>query len=124
MGFLKGKRALIIGIASDRSIATGIAEAMHREGAELAFSYQNDRLKDRVESAAKEFGSSLVFLVTGFIMTLKKPAPQPSRANIRYNQLLREQLGRRNQEIARDNAQRRRQVQITATPVTRAEAAR
>ncbi|AVP96449.1 enoyl-[acyl-carrier-protein] reductase FabI [Ahniella affigens] len=61
MGFLTGKRALIIGIASDRSIATGIAEAMHREGAELAFSYQNERLKDRVESAAKEFGSSLVF---------------------------------------------------------------
>jgi enoyl-[acyl-carrier protein] reductase I len=45
MGFLQGKRALIVGIASERSIATGIAEAMHREGAELAFSYQNDRLQ-------------------------------------------------------------------------------
>ena len=60
MGFLQGKRALIVGIASERSIATGIAEAMHREGAELAFSYQNDRLKSRVEEAAKEFGSDIV----------------------------------------------------------------
>ena len=48
MGFLQGKRALVTGIASDRSIASGIAEAMHREGAELAFTYQNDRLKGRV----------------------------------------------------------------------------
>jgi enoyl-[acyl-carrier protein] reductase I len=60
MGFLQGKRALITGIASDRSIASGIAEAMHREGAELAFTYQNDRLKGRVEKAAAEFGSSIV----------------------------------------------------------------
>ena len=60
MGFLQGKRALIVGIASERSIASGIAEAMHREGAELAFSYQNDRLKSRVEDAAKEYGSSIV----------------------------------------------------------------
>ena len=45
MGFLQGKRALITGIASERSIASGIAEAMHREGAELAFTYQNDKLK-------------------------------------------------------------------------------
>ena len=60
MGFLAGKRALIVGIASHRSIAWGIAEAMHREGAELAFTYQNDRLKDRVDEAAKEFGSSIV----------------------------------------------------------------
>ena len=60
MGFLQGKRALIVGIASERSIATGIAEAMHREGAELAFSYQNERLKSRVEEAAKEFGSDIV----------------------------------------------------------------
>ncbi|MBK6728491.1 MAG: enoyl-ACP reductase [Xanthomonadales bacterium] len=60
MGFLQGKRALIIGIASDRSIASGIAEAMHREGAILAFSYQNDRLKSRVQDAAKEFGSEIV----------------------------------------------------------------
>ena len=60
MGFLQGKRALITGIASDRSIASGIAEAMHREGAELAFTYQNDRLKARVEKAAAEFGSDIV----------------------------------------------------------------
>ncbi len=60
MGFLQGKRALITGIASDRSIASGIAEAMHREGAELAFTYQNDRLKSRVEKAASEFGSDIV----------------------------------------------------------------
>ena len=60
MGFLQGKRALITGIASDRSIASGIAEAMHREGAELAFTYQNDRLKSRVEKAAAEYGSKIV----------------------------------------------------------------
>ncbi|MBU8976279.1 MULTISPECIES: enoyl-ACP reductase [unclassified Lysobacter] len=60
MGFLQGKRALITGIASERSIASGIAEAMHREGAELAFTYQNEKLKSRVESAAKEYGSDIV----------------------------------------------------------------
>src|SRR5690348_15368038 len=60
MGFLQGKRALITGIASERSIATGIAEAMHREGAELAFTYQNDKLKSRVEKAAAEYGSRIV----------------------------------------------------------------
>jgi enoyl-[acyl-carrier protein] reductase I len=55
MGFLQGKRALITGIASERSIATGIAEAMHREGAQLAFTYQNDKLRSRVEKAAAEY---------------------------------------------------------------------
>lgn len=60
MGFLAGKRALITGIASDRSIAYGIAAAMHREGAELAFTYQNDKLKSRVEKTAAAFGSSIV----------------------------------------------------------------
>ena len=60
MGFLQGKRALITGIASERSIASGIAEAMHREGAELAFTYQNEKLKTRVEAAAKEYGSDIV----------------------------------------------------------------
>src|SRR5205823_3067421 len=49
MGFLAGKRAFIVGVATDRSIAWGIAQAMHREGAELAFSYLNDRMKERVE---------------------------------------------------------------------------
>jgi len=60
MGFLAGKRALIVGIASQRSIATGIADAMHREGAELAFTYQNERLKSRVDAAAEASGSSIV----------------------------------------------------------------
>ncbi|MFC3551205.1 enoyl-ACP reductase [Lysobacter cavernae] len=60
MGFLQGKRALITGIASERSIASGIAEAMHREGAQLAFTYQNEKLKTRVESAASEYGSDIV----------------------------------------------------------------
>ena len=60
MAFLSGKRALIVGLATERSIAYGIAAAMRREGAELAFTYQNDRLKDRVVAMAAEFGSSLV----------------------------------------------------------------
>ena len=60
MGFLSGKRALVTGIASQRSIANGIAEAMHREGAELAFTYQNDKLKSRVEDAATRCGSDIV----------------------------------------------------------------
>lgn len=60
MGFLTGKRVLIAGIASNRSIAYGIAKAMHREGAELALTYQNDRLKGRVEKFAAEFGSDIV----------------------------------------------------------------
>ena len=59
MGFLEGKRGLIVGLASNRSIAWGIAQAMHREGATLAFTYQNEKLKDRVESLAPEVGSSL-----------------------------------------------------------------
>jgi enoyl-[acyl-carrier protein] reductase I len=57
MAFLAGKRALIVGVATDRSIAWGIAQAMHREGAELAFSYANERLKDRVEPLAQSVGS-------------------------------------------------------------------
>ncbi|MFO1507094.1 MAG: SDR family oxidoreductase [Lysobacterales bacterium] len=60
MGFLHGKRALITGILSHRSIAWGIANAMHREGAQLAFTYVDDKLKDRVEEAATTFGSNLV----------------------------------------------------------------
>lgn len=60
MGFLAGKRALIVGLATERSIAYGIAAAMHREGAELALSYQNDRLKDRVTEMAQSFGANLV----------------------------------------------------------------
>ncbi|AXQ27649.1 enoyl-ACP reductase [Solimonas sp. K1W22B-7] len=60
MGFLSGKKALITGVASDRSIATGIAEAFHREGAELAFTYQGERLKSRVEEFAASVGSKIV----------------------------------------------------------------
>ncbi len=60
MGFLAGKKALIVGLATDRSIAWGISQAMKREGAELAFTYQNDRIRDRVVEAATELGSSLV----------------------------------------------------------------
>src|SRR5690606_17694765 len=58
MGFLAGKRVLIVGVASKLSIASGIAEAMHREGAELAFTYQNDKLKGRVEEFAAGWASS------------------------------------------------------------------
>lgn len=61
MGFLTGKRALIVGLISDRSIASGIAGAMHREGAELAFTYQNEKFKDRVSNMAAEWGSKITF---------------------------------------------------------------
>jgi enoyl-[acyl-carrier protein] reductase I len=60
MGFLSGKRALIVGVASDRSFAWGIAEAMHREGAELAFTYANDKLKERVDTLAGSIGSKII----------------------------------------------------------------
>lgn len=60
MGFLTGKKALITGVASNRSIAYGIAKAMHREGAELAFTYVGERFKERVEKFATEFGSNIV----------------------------------------------------------------
>ncbi|MDT8311629.1 MAG: enoyl-ACP reductase [Methylophaga sp.] len=58
MGFLQGKRVLIVGVASNRSIAAGIAQAMAREGAELAFTYQNDKLKSRVEKIAEQCGAN------------------------------------------------------------------
>ncbi|MGH8798066.1 MAG: SDR family oxidoreductase, partial [Caldimonas sp.] len=61
MGFLAGKRFLITGVLSNRSIAYGIARSCRREGAELAFSYQGERFKDRVGEFAAEFDSSLVF---------------------------------------------------------------
>jgi enoyl-[acyl-carrier protein] reductase I len=56
MGFLAGKKILITGVISNRSIAYGIAKACHREGAELAFTYQNDKVRDRVAGLATEFG--------------------------------------------------------------------
>ncbi|MEM7027627.1 MAG: enoyl-ACP reductase [Pseudomonadota bacterium] len=59
MGLLENKRALIVGVASNRSIAWGIAQAMHREGAQLAFTYQNDKLRERVEKYAAELDSDI-----------------------------------------------------------------
>jgi len=61
MGFLAGKRLLITGLLSNRSIAYGIAQACRREGAELAFSYVGERFKERITEFAAEFGSTLVF---------------------------------------------------------------
>ena len=61
MGFLAGKRLLITGVLNNRSIAYGIARACHREGAELAFSYQGERFKERIAEIATEFGSKLTF---------------------------------------------------------------
>ncbi|KAF3983139.1 MAG: enoyl-ACP reductase [Methylococcales symbiont of Hymedesmia sp. n. MRB-2018] len=59
MGFMQGKKVLIVGLASNKSIAWGIAKAMYREGAELAFSYQNEKLKDRVIKMAGECDSNI-----------------------------------------------------------------
>ena len=61
MGFLAGKRILITGLLSNRSISWGIARAARREGAELAFTYQNDRFRERVAEMAQELGSGLIF---------------------------------------------------------------
>jgi enoyl-[acyl-carrier protein] reductase I len=60
MGFLAGKRILITGLLSNRSIAHGVAKAMHREGAELAFTFQNERVQERVAKLAQEFDSRIV----------------------------------------------------------------
>ncbi|MBK1646249.1 enoyl-[acyl-carrier-protein] reductase [Thiocapsa imhoffii] len=59
MGFLSGKKILVTGVASNRSIAWGCAEAMHREGADIALTYQNDKLKARVEDMARKCGSDI-----------------------------------------------------------------
>ena len=61
MGFLANKRILVTGMISTRSIAYGVAQAMHREGAELAFTFQGERVRDRVLDLAKEFDTELVF---------------------------------------------------------------
>lgn len=61
MGFLANKRILITGLLSNRSIAYGIAKACQREGAKLAFTYQNERFRDRIAKFAEEFGSALIF---------------------------------------------------------------
>ncbi|MEY3999414.1 MAG: Enoyl-[acyl-carrier-protein] reductase FabI [Pseudomonadota bacterium] len=60
-GFLAGKKLLITGVLSNRSIAYGIARACHAQGAELAFSYQGERFKERISEFAADFGSTLVF---------------------------------------------------------------
>ena len=60
MGFLAGKRLLITGLLSNRSIAYGIARSCHAQGAELAFTYQSERFRDRVADMAAEFGSSII----------------------------------------------------------------
>lgn len=60
MGFMQGKRALIVGLASNRSLAWGVAKAFHREGAELAFTAQNEKLRPRVAKLAAEVDASLV----------------------------------------------------------------
>ena len=59
MGLLENKNALIVGVASNRSIAWGIAQAMRREGAKLAYTYQNERLRERVENFARETDSEI-----------------------------------------------------------------
>lgn len=59
MGLLTGKKALIVGIASKRSIAYGIAKSFHEQGAELAFTYQNEKLESRVKDAAETFGANI-----------------------------------------------------------------
>lgn len=60
MGFLAGKRALVVGVAGERSIAWGIAKAMRREGADIAYTYQNDKLKERVEKLAAQTQSDIL----------------------------------------------------------------
>jgi hypothetical protein len=56
-------------------------------------------------------------IVAGAVMTLRKPAPRPAEGNILYNRLLRDQIARRNEETARENVQRRQQVQLTVVPL-------
>lgn len=60
MGFLAGKKALIVGVANNKSIAYGIAKQMHEQGAEIALTYQTEKLKGRVEKVAEELGSNIV----------------------------------------------------------------
>jgi len=59
-GLLRGKRGLILGVANNRSLAWGIAKACHRQGAELAFTYQGDAFKKRVEPLAQEVGGLVI----------------------------------------------------------------
>tara|TARA_B100001971_G_C18268024_1_gene596347 strand:+ start:18873 stop:19643 length:771 start_codon:yes stop_codon:yes gene_type:complete len=61
MGILSGKKALIFGVANDRSIAWGVAKALKEQGAQVALSYANDALKKRVEPLAEELGADFTF---------------------------------------------------------------
>ena len=70
MGFLTGKKFLITGISSNRSIAYGIAKACAREGAELALSYNNERFKERVQGFADEFGAGQVIKLDASLTAL------------------------------------------------------
>lgn len=82
--FLKGKKLLITGVLSNRSIAYGIAKACHEQGAELAFTYVGDRFKERITEFAADFGSTLVFdcdvgsdeQITALFADLAKSWPQ------------------------------------------------
>ena len=92
----------------------------------LAFLYTGGALVGTVGLESSTLGSSSkrelavvgsATLVTGLVMTLRKPAPRPAAANILYNRLLRDQIARRNQDIAKENVTRRQQVQITLVPL-------
>lgn len=95
----------------------------------LAFLYTGGALVGTVGLESSSLGSSSkrelalvggAALITGFVMTLRKPAPRPAAANILYNRLLREQIARRNQDIGKENVTRRQQVQLTVVPLPKA----
>lgn len=95
----------------------------------LAFLYTGGALVGTLGLESSSLGSSSkrelgivggAALVTGFAMMLRKPGVRPAAANILYNQLLREQIARRNQDIAKENVTRRREVQVTVTPLPKA----
>jgi enoyl-[acyl-carrier-protein] reductase (NADH) len=75
MGFLQEKRVLITGVSSNRSIAYGVAKAMHREGACIALSYQGQKLKSRVEDLAGTFQSELVLPLDVSKARISTPSP-------------------------------------------------
>ena len=98
----------------------------------LAFLYTGGALVGTVGLESSSLGSSSkrelavvggAALITGFVMTLRKPAPRPAAANILYNRLLREQIARRNQDIAKENVTRRQQVQVTVVPLPKSAGA-
>ena len=94
----------------------------------LAFLYTGGALVGTLGLESSSLGSSSkrelavvggAALVAGFVMTLRRPAPRPAAANILYNRLLRDQIARRNQDIAKENMARRQQVQLTLVPLPR-----